>query len=118
MHERSIVRQLVKQVIGVMHQHHSPRVTAIRISVGEFSGIEAELLRTAFYDMCSQTPVQGAELCVQTVPLEATCEECQYEFVVKDFRFLCPTCESQRVRILRGDSLMLESIALEDNSHE
>lgn len=118
MHERSIIRQLLQQVVEVMLEHESSRVTTVRISVGEFSGVEAELLRTAFRDMSPYTPAQGAELRLETVPLEAACDACGSEFAVKHFHFLCPACESQQVRILRGEDLMLESVTLEDNNHE
>lgn len=118
MHERSIVRQLLKQVAAVMLEHQSVRVTAVRISVGDFSGVEAELLQTAFHDMSANSPVEGAELLLDTVPLEAICDVCGCEFAVEQFNFLCPACESQQVRILRGEDLMLESVTLEDIRHE
>ena len=118
MHERSIVKQLLRQVVEVMLEHQSCRVTSVRISVGEFSGVEAELLKTAFRDMSPHTPVRGAELYLETVPLEATCDACGSEFTVEHFHFLCPACESQQVRVLRGEDLMLESVTLEDDNHE
>jgi hydrogenase nickel incorporation protein HypA/HybF len=118
MHERSIVRKLLKQVEQVAQERQSHRVVSVRISVGGFSGIEPELLRTAFCDLSEESLARGAELRLETVPLEAACDACGSEFAVERFQFRCPTCESQQVQILRGEALMLESVTLEDPNHD
>lgn len=113
MHERSLVRALLRQALGIMAQQGASRALAIRLSVGEFSGVEPELLRTAYDEMVQDTALCGAELTVEQIPLTAACEQCGCEFPVKRFRFECPACRSRQVSIRRGDELLLDTITLE-----
>lgn len=112
MHERSIVRQLLLQIEKLMNVHNAQHVSTVRVSVGDFSGVEPMLLRSAFDEMAECSRVCGAELIVDTVRLEATCDSCGCEFIVEQFRFRCPACGGRGVTILRGEELMLETVEM------
>jgi hydrogenase nickel incorporation protein HypA/HybF len=114
MHERSLVRQVLRQVTQLMVDHDCGHVRKVRLSVGEFSGVEPELLEFAFDEMVSDTPLQGAVLELETVPLEAQCDVCGNQFAVERFVFICPVCGSPRVSVVRGEQLMLESLVMEE----
>jgi hydrogenase nickel incorporation protein HypA/HybF len=58
------------------------------------------------------TPMEGARLSIERVPLEARCAVCEHEFPVRTFRFVCPHCEARDVWIVRGEELMLETLTL------
>ena len=60
MHEASLVQSLLEQVQTLMRDHQAQRVQTIQLSVGEFSGVEPELLRSAYDLLVDQTPVRGA----------------------------------------------------------
>ena len=107
MHERSITRQLLLQLEELMAPYRSDHVVSIRISVGEFSGIEPSLLSIAFDEMSLNTSVEGAELIVDAVPLEGRCNICTNEFLIHQFTFECPRCGSSSVTFTRGEELML-----------
>ena len=113
MHERSLVRNLLNQINNVMRQQHAERVVAVRVSVGEFAGVDAELLRLAFEEMTGGTAMSDAKLLLDRKSLEARCDECCHEFVVERFRFRCTACGSGRITIQRGEELLLESVTLE-----
>ena len=113
MHERSIVRSLLRQVEDLLRAQQAARVLAVRLSVGEFAGVEPELLRWAYEDMVDGTSAQGADLVLEQVPLEARCDQCGREFAVERFRFECPACGSSSVTVVRGEGLVLESVTLE-----
>ena len=113
MHERSLIGRLIQQVMEIRKQHGDRNVVAIHLQVGEFSGVDAALLKTAFADTVANTSLHSTALYLQKVPLEARCDTCQREFSVKQFRFECPQCQSSRVTVLRGDELMLDSIVME-----
>jgi hydrogenase nickel incorporation protein HypA/HybF len=87
------------------------------MSVGEFSGVDPELLEIAFEEMISETPLCGAVLELKLIPLEARCETCEKHFTVQRFEFLCPECRSPNITILRGEQLMLESLVMEETCH-
>ena len=113
MHERSIVQTLLRQVSELAREQGDVRVVAIRMSVGEFSGVEPESLQLAYEDMVGETPLAGAELTVERVPLEARCEACGREYVVEAFRFECPACHGREAAVIRGEEMMLESVTVE-----
>ena len=113
MHERSLVEALLNQVERLMREQRAARVRVVRVSAGEFSGVEPELLRIAFVDLVDDSAVSGARLELEEVTLEAQCEDCGEEFAVERFRFQCPRCESRRIAIVRGEGLMLESVTME-----
>ncbi len=117
MHERSLVCQVLRQVAQLMIDHGGQRVREVHLSVGEFSGVEPELLEIAFDEMVIETPLRGAVLELEQVPLEAECEACGNQFAVERFVFLCPACGSSSVSVLRGEELMLESLVMEEACH-
>ncbi len=116
MHEASLVQSLLDQVAALLHEHSAQRVQTIRVSVGEFAGVEPELFRSAYDLLVDQTPVQGAQLELRTVPLRARCDACGQEFAVHQFRFQCPACDGRQVRTIQGEDLLLESVTLEESS--
>jgi len=114
MHERSLVRSLLRQVQALATEHPDDRVVAIRVRIGEFSGVQPELLQSAYDELAAPTSLCGAELMVQCVPLEATCDQCGKMFAVKNYRFQCPDCGSLRLTVCGGEELLLESISMEE----
>ena len=113
MHEASLVRTLIRQVAAIAAQHAAARVAEVSLSVGEFSGVEPELLRMAFQRQIEDTPLRGAGLRLSRVPLEGICAECHREFAIEGFRFVCPRCQSSCVTIVRGEEMVLESVVFE-----
>ena len=118
MHERSIVRALLKQVHELQTARGADRVVAVRVSVGAFSGVEADLIHSAFEELVDDSPIRGARLELQEIPLTARCPLCSCDFAVVNFRFQCPKCDESRVKIVRGEGLVLESVTLEENDDQ
>ena len=113
MHEYSLVRGLLTQVDEMRCQHQADSVVSIKLTVGEFSGIEADLLHSAFEELSQGTALEGAILELTRTILEARCEMCQSEFPIVKFRFICPECNSLSVTICQGEELLLESVTME-----
>lgn len=113
MHERSLVNALLCQVETLKRRERADRVLAVHVSVGAFSGVEPDLFGSAFAEAVAASPLRGADLKMQQVPLEARCDACACEFLVERFRFCCPACDGRRVTVLRGEELMLESVTME-----
>lgn len=114
MHEASLVRSLVRQVEQLAQRHGACRVKEVKVSVGEFSGVEPDLLVTAFERQIEGTPLDGARLLLEPVKLAAACAACGHEFAVERFDFTCPSCGRPGAgKVTRGEELMLESLTLE-----
>jgi hydrogenase nickel incorporation protein HypA/HybF len=115
MHERSLVKSLIRQVEDLSRKHAGSRVLSIRVRIGEFSGVEADLLSAAYDDLVQDTPLRGAQLEIQKVPLEAVCQQCGHKFQIERFRFECDKCGSLRLTLHGGEELLLESVTFEEN---
>ena len=118
MHERSLVRALLRQVEALAAEHVPHRIIGIRLRIGEFSGVEPELLRSAYDDLAEHTTLRGAELAIERVPLEAVCRQCGTRFHVNNFRFECAKCSSAELTIAGGEELLLESVTMEEKCDE
>lgn len=114
MHERSLVRALLRQVQALAEEHSRGRVLSIRVQIGELSGVEPELLSSAYDDLVQRTTIRGAELEIERVPLEAECDQCGELFAIKHYQFQCPHCGSLQLTIRGGEELLLESISMEE----
>lgn len=113
MHEFSLVTTLLEQVDTLRREQDADHVVSIKVSVGEFSGVEPELFRNAFEMLIEDTPMHGAELQMTCEPLRSHCESCGCDFEIKRFRFECPKCKGRDVTIVSGEGLVLESVTLE-----
>jgi hydrogenase nickel incorporation protein HypA/HybF len=114
MHERSLVKALLRQVEAIANNHVASRVLSIRVCIGEFSGVEADLLASAYDDMVQDTPLHGAVLHVEQVTLQAVCEQCGCKFRIKHFHFQCDQCGGANLTLRGGEELLLKTVQLQE----
>ena len=114
MHERSLVKALLRQVENVAAEYPASHVVSIRVRIGEFSGVEPELLASAYRDLITETPFRGAALDLEQVPLEAVCEQCGGQFRIERFNFQCDVCGSMKLTIRGGEEMLLDSVTMEE----
>jgi hydrogenase nickel incorporation protein HypA/HybF len=106
----SLVRSLLRQVAELRAAQAGAAVREVRVEVGPLAGVEPLLLAAAFERLAGQWGLEQAVMRVDEVPLEAQCSQCQTIFAVEGFRFVCPHCGEMRLRVVRGDALVLESV--------
>jgi hydrogenase nickel incorporation protein HypA/HybF len=109
-----MVQALLTQVEVLMREHRAGRVVAIHVGVGLLSGVDPDLFRSAYSDLVGASCVRGAELHITPIPLEPQCSQCRTRLLPAKFRFVCPSCGSDRVVVLRGEGLILERVTLEE----
>lgn len=114
MHELSLMRALLQQVDELRTSHRDHELRRIDVSIGEFSGVDPELLQSAFDRSTDGTQLEGVKFSVSHVPLIARCRNCLVEFQVYSFRFVCPACDDRAVDVIRGEELMLESVTFKE----
>ena len=112
MHESSLVRSLLTQVATVLRDYPGSSVEQIRVEIGPLSGVEPQLVASAFDRLVDETPCRGAALRIEQIELAAECRDCGLEFVVEKFHFVCPNCSSKGVAILRGDEFRLVDVTI------
>ncbi len=120
MHELSIAKNIVDVVLDQLEIERSlddasdaPRVLRVKVRVGMLSGVVPEALLFAFDSATSGTPVSGATLEVERVPVTVWCERCQAERTLPDPTPLrCPHCGERTPQTLQGKELEVAAIEL------
>ncbi len=114
MHEYSLMQSLLEMINEEIKTHPSCKLHAFTIKVGALSGIEPELMKTAFEILKPGTPAEHAIMNIKYVPLICRCEDCLNKYTVEDLNFECPKCKGSKIKVLQGDDTILESIELEE----
>jgi hydrogenase nickel incorporation protein HypA/HybF len=114
MHELSLIRALLQQVDELRASHADHELRRIDVSIGEFSGVDPDLLESAFGRTTQGTSLEGVEFAVTHVPLIGRCKSCLVELQIRGFRFVCPACGGGAIDVIRGEELMLESVTFEE----
>jgi hydrogenase nickel incorporation protein HypA/HybF len=88
----------------------APIVTEVRVEIGRLAGVDAESLRFCFEALIPRTPLAGARLDIELVPIRARCVVCETRFEIDALAFRCPACESGRVELTSGRELRVVSL--------
>jgi hydrogenase nickel incorporation protein HypA/HybF len=111
MHEYSIVMALLEQVEEQARRHQAEAVHRVTVRIGELSGVEPDLLQTAFEVARSGTLCESALLDIVLARARWSCADCACEFEQRE-ALTCPSC-GQPTRLAAGGDLVLERIQLE-----
>jgi len=110
-HEYSIVAALLERAEAEAQRLEASAVSRLTVAIGELSGVETGLLRSAFELARVGTPCAGAELSLRTVEPLWSCRGCEREIRAGGI-LRCPECGSP-ARLVAGDEIVLESLELE-----
>lgn len=113
MHEMSIAQSALDIILQESQNHKVNRVISVALKVGELSAVETESLRFCFELLTKGTLAEGARLDIERVEVTCRCQDCDSNFTVQDLMFSCPSCKSNRVEMLSGRELSIESFEAE-----
>jgi hydrogenase nickel incorporation protein HypA/HybF len=113
MHELSVCQSLLTQVSNIAAEHHATSIEKIFLQVGPLSGVEPELLQSAFPIARADTIAAGAELIIQQTPVEVRCKTCHAETTARPNRLVCGECGDWRTMLISGDELLLERVEMQ-----
>ena len=116
MHEAGIAQNLIEAVQRRLASEPGARVAAIHVRVGELAGVSTDALDFAFECLSASTPLAGARLVFDPVPLVVACDACGQQSPVEDLVFRCGVCGSERTRIVSGRELEVRTLELEDET--
>lgn len=113
MHEESLVRDLIRQVVVIRSEHQFREVRKIAVEIGPLCGVEKLLLESAFERIWPEL-MQEREprLEIVEIPIQARCLSCGSEFEMEELNFCCVGCGERRVEVLRGDCVRLLHVDL------
>lgn len=115
MHEYSIIQALLEKVDQEARARGASAVHRLHLRIGELSGVEVDLLTTAFDTFRERSLCAGAEMEVQPVAAEWSCPGCG-EPIPRGAVLRCGTC-GLPARLVRGDEIILDRIELEVPDH-
>jgi hydrogenase nickel incorporation protein HypA/HybF len=111
MHEYSIASALLELAAEHAAKRDADRVVALEISVGELSGVEIELLETAWSLVRERSICEGVPLSISRVEARFCCRDCG-ESVPRGERLACGACGGP-AQLTAGDELLLQRIEME-----
>lgn len=111
MHEVSLVEALMARVGEEARARHAVSVHRVHVRIGELSGVEPELLRSAFQLLRAGTPCDGAELLIARQPASWRCPACATTLAPGD-PLQCPVCGAPAT-LTQGDEISIERLELQ-----
>jgi hydrogenase nickel incorporation protein HypA/HybF len=112
MHEYSLVESLIGRVEREARARNAIAVHRLSVRVGELSGVDPELFRTAYETFREGTICAKAPLAIASVTATWSCPRCSRPIARGDV-LRCPDCEEPARLDDGGDALTLDGIELE-----
>ena len=113
MHEYSIVQSLIDLAEENAVKNGAKKVTKLEVKIGVLSGVEVQLLETAFDTFKEGTICEDAEFILNIQPVVIKCKNCGEESTLSKDEYICPKCQSGELEILDGEEMYLMSLELE-----
>lgn len=113
MHEYSIVQSLLDACEEQAVKNDATKITKVVVKIGVMSGVEVELLKTAFDTFKDETICSDAEFVMNIQPVVIKCHTCEKESTLKKLEYCCPECQSVELDILDGEDMFLMSLEME-----
>lgn len=111
MHEYSIVLALLDRVEKEAKTHGASTVSRIHVRIGELSGVERDLLESAYELARQRTICDGAVLEVVPVSPRWVCTVCETAIGNGGIP-RCTACDAP-AHLVEGDEILLERIEME-----
>jgi hydrogenase nickel incorporation protein HypA/HybF len=115
MHEMGIVMQIIETATSSIPAGiESESVEKVNLKVGRLSCVMPENLRFCFKAAIEGTPLAGAELNIEEIPVTARCNACNYEWTINEPAFVCKKCNAKKIEVISGRELEIVSIDIAD----
>jgi hydrogenase nickel incorporation protein HypA/HybF len=112
MHELSIALSIL-DCAAEEAERHGGRVAAVHLRLGPLSGVVKDALVSAYDLARADTPLAGADLVVEEVPVVVHCPACSAEQPpVATFDLRCPACGTPAPTVVRGRELEVTALEL------
>ena len=113
MHEYSIVQSLIDSCEEHAKVNEASKVTKVVVKIGVMSGVEPDLLQTAFDTFKEATICEEAQFIMNIQKVKISCNDCSDENELEKNEYHCPKCQSTNINIIDGEEMFLMSLELE-----
>ena len=123
MHELSIVSSIVETVTETLaalpDTSRGARVLEVRLRVGALASVIPESLEFCWGIASEGTPLEGAKLVVNLLPVVIHCVPCGQDAELEGVQsFRCPRCGEPCSDMRQGRELEIDSIEIEDGEEK
>ncbi len=113
MHEYSIVQSLIDSCEEHAKANDASKITKVVVKIGVMSGVEPDLLQTAFDTFKEATICEEAQFIMNIQKVKISCNDCQSKNELEKNEYLCPKCQSSNINIIDGEDMFLMQLELE-----
>ena len=113
MHEYSIVQSLLESCEEHARANDAKKVTKVVVKIGVLSGVEPDLLQTAFDTFKENSVCDGCEFVINIQNIQILCNDCQSTSIIEKHDFSCPNCQSVNITVVDGEDMYLMSLEME-----
>ena len=113
MHELAVCQGMMREVERVVRASGADRVLSVTVRIGPLSGVEPQLLESAYPLASAGTAAEGSKLIIERAPVRVRCQRCGGESEASSTRLVCGFCGHWRVQVLSGEELLLARVELE-----
>jgi hydrogenase nickel incorporation protein HypA/HybF len=115
MHELSIALSILELAEEESERRGGVQVSAVHLKLGALSGVVKEALLGSFEMACEDTPLKGARLVVEDVPVLIFCRSCQAKRPVSSVQlFCCAECGTPCAEVVQGKELEVVALEIEE----
>lgn len=113
MHEIAIAQGILDIVLKTAAENNAKKVTGIKLLIGQMTQIEPDCLKFGFAALSMGSIAEGADVEIKLIPLVGRCNNCEQQFSVERYCFLCPQCNSASVTLVSGRELAVDYLEVE-----
>ncbi|MFH1581779.1 MAG: hydrogenase maturation nickel metallochaperone HypA [Pseudomonadota bacterium] len=119
MHEMGVAMEIVEIAMSSIPDNiKNACVERVNLKVGKLAAIVPDSLRFCFDIVSKDTPIAGAKLNIEEIPVVARCKECDFKWTINSPVFKCKKCKSGLIDIVSGRELDIISIEVVDEQGE
>ncbi len=116
MHELSIAVSMIDAASREAAAVGAERVRAVYLKMGVLSGVVRDALLFSFDVASVGTPLEGATLNIEDIPVVVFCPACRAEKTLLDYYgFECPDCGAIASDVRQGRDLEVTAIEIEES---
>lgn len=116
MHELSICQSVIDAAVAELDRIEKPcRLRKLNVKIGALRRVVTENVQFIYSEISKGTPVEGAELNLQIIPITARCRACGWEGEIPDIFFRCGSCGKSNLEVLTGSELYLDSLEVDQD---
>lgn len=112
MHEFGIAQSLMRLVNEGAKKNNAKSVSEISVKIGQYAGIEKDLLERAFDEIKKNTIADGARLNIILEPFQIRCNDCSKSFKHPYLNLVCPDCLRSNTTVISGQTIELTELEI------